>query len=384
MKKLSALLILLLLVSSVLAGMPGEQTGNVNWKDKTQLGLKVNGNYYLAFMDDEDADGLMSPGFGGFLDYRLTKNLSLNFGLEYNQINLDYPTYQLDNSIINATVKGKFFILRSKSFSPFVDLGLGVFSFTQEKGYFTDRQTSPIATGGLGAEIALSDKINLIPGIAITTTINEDIDALPNKDHFLDDQYITASLGISFKLGGKAKKPTPEPEEVKEEVEKPEEVVEEPEEKAEEIEKEEEKAEELEEKAKEEIEKKYYEKLQYMIKPNDYLIKIAGNIYEDKSMWNDIYDWNRDMIGDNPNLIYPFHELLLKNVPVDNANELEYEFYNYEVKKGETLWSVAAKEYGNPYAWIVIYRDNKNVLGDKCQNLKEGTILKLRNQIFNK
>lgn len=380
MRKLCILLIPLLLLNIIFA----EMHETMSWKERSQLGLKVNGNYYLASLDDKDAEGLLSPGFGGFFDYKLSNYFALNLGLEYNQVNMEYPTYQLDNSIITATLKGKFFMYRSKSFNPYIDLGFGLFSFTQENGYTADRLNSLMAIGGLGAEIALSNRINIIPAVNITTTINEDFDALPNEDHLIDDQYLSPSLGISFKLGGPEKE-KPEPE-VEEEVEKPEEVMEpaEPDTMEEEEELVEEEPEELEETTMEEVEKQYYEKLQYMIKPNDYLIKIANNIYEDKSMWQDIYSWNRDMIGDNPNLIYPFHELLLRQVPVENINKLDYEYYNYEVGQNESLWKIAAKEYGNPYAWIVIYKDNKNILGERAQNIEPGTVLKLRSELFNK
>ena len=383
MKKLSILLIPVLIVS-ILFAQP-QESEEMTWKQKTQLGLRVNGNYYLASLDENDYDGLISPGIGGYIDYRLAKHFSIGVGLEYNQLNIDYPQV-LENNLIYAYAKGKLFLMRSNKFSPFLDGAVGRLTFTQENNpqAFSGNQAGNLLTGGLGAEISLSERIILTPLVEINTTIpdNVDFDLPPNKDHTLDDQYINFSMGISFKLGG-PKKPEPK-EEVEEEVEKPEEIAEEPEVEEEKAEQVEEKVEEVEEKAKEEIEKKYYEKLQYMIQPNDYLIKIAGNIYEDKSMWRDIYDWNREDIGDNPNLIYPFHELLLKDVPVDNIDELDYSFYNYEIKHNETLWSIAAKEYGNPYAWIIIYRDNKDILGDRMENLKAGNVIKLRDKIFNK
>ncbi len=125
------------------------------------------------------------------------------------------------------------------------------------------------------------------------------------------------------------------------------------------------------------------EELNYMIKPHDWLSKIAKHEYGEISMWKKIYSWNKEKIGDNPDLIYPFHELQLKNVPKDRANRLEYDYYNYEVKQSESLWSIAGKEYDNTYAWIVILRDNADVLGSDINNIDPGTVLKLRTKIFN-
>jgi len=119
----------------------------------------------------------------------------------------------------------------------------------------------------------------------------------------------------------------------------------------------------------------------YMVKPNDWLSKIALNEYGKIGMWKAIYRWNRKKIGDNPNLIYPFHEFLLKK-PKEIANPVEYNLYEYTVKHNESLWSIAGKEYGNNYAWIVILRDNTDVLGANLEKIPAGTVLKLRTKLF--
>ena len=120
----------------------------------------------------------------------------------------------------------------------------------------------------------------------------------------------------------------------------------------------------------------------YMVKPNDYLSKIAQNEYGKIAMWKMIYKWNRAKIGDNPNLIFPFHEFLLKK-PKALANDLEYEYYEYTVNSNESLWSIAGREYENNYAWIVLLRDNADVLGSNLENIPVGTVLKIRTALFN-
>jgi len=120
----------------------------------------------------------------------------------------------------------------------------------------------------------------------------------------------------------------------------------------------------------------------YMVKPNDWLSKIARNEYGDKSKWKLIYKWNKKKIGSNPNLIFPYHEFLLKKQR-QNANPLKYEFYEYTVKQNETLWSIAGNEYDNNYAWIVILRDNATKLGSELDNIAPGTVLKLRTKLYN-
>ncbi|MGC9364284.1 MAG: LysM peptidoglycan-binding domain-containing protein [Fidelibacterota bacterium] len=120
----------------------------------------------------------------------------------------------------------------------------------------------------------------------------------------------------------------------------------------------------------------------YMVKPGDYLSLIAKNEYGNIGMWRMIYKWNRRKIGNDPNVIFPFHEFLLKK-PKDAANDLEYDYYEYMVKANETLWSIAGKEYNNHYAWIVILRDNADILGPNIDDVSPGTVLKLRSNLFN-
>ena len=47
----------------------------------------------------------------------------------------------------------------------------------------------------------------------------------------------------------------------------------------------------------------------YIVKDGDYLIKIAKLVYGDSSRWREIYDANKTLIGNNPDLIFPGQEL---------------------------------------------------------------------------
>lgn len=118
----------------------------------------------------------------------------------------------------------------------------------------------------------------------------------------------------------------------------------------------------------------------YMIKPDDYLVKIARNEYGDPRKWRDIYEWNRDEIGDNPNLIYPFHFLNLMK-PADVAKTCKLSFFTREINKGETLWSIAREVYGNELAWIVLYWDNEELVNAHEGILVPGSTLRVRDQI---
>ena len=47
----------------------------------------------------------------------------------------------------------------------------------------------------------------------------------------------------------------------------------------------------------------------YTVKPGDSQSKIAKTQYGDMKRWKDIYEANRDRIGDNPDVIQPGWEL---------------------------------------------------------------------------
>ncbi|MFC1581711.1 hypothetical protein ACFL3L_02275 [Candidatus Neomarinimicrobiota bacterium] len=118
----------------------------------------------------------------------------------------------------------------------------------------------------------------------------------------------------------------------------------------------------------------------YMIKRGDYLIKIAAQEYGSKAKWRDIYEFNRDVIGDNPNLIYPFRFLSLFK-PGELAKDCQVEFYDYVVKEGDTPWNMAQGIFGDELAWIIIYLDNEELINGNNGIVLPGMVFKLRKNL---
>ncbi|RMF06432.1 MAG: LysM peptidoglycan-binding domain-containing protein [Candidatus Neomarinimicrobiota bacterium] len=115
----------------------------------------------------------------------------------------------------------------------------------------------------------------------------------------------------------------------------------------------------------------------YMIAPGDFLIKIAKHEYGDWQMWRKIYHWNREEIGDNPNLIFPYHTLdLLK--PREEVKNCVPEFEPYTVRTGDNLWNIAGKLFHDERAWIVLFWDNEELLDRTEGVLKPGMVLQVR------
>ncbi len=119
----------------------------------------------------------------------------------------------------------------------------------------------------------------------------------------------------------------------------------------------------------------------YMIRPDDYLTKIAWEEYGNPNEWRRIYSWNRNRIGDDPNLIYPFHELSLYK-PEDELAGFSYDYAIHVVAEGESLWSIAGSKYGNEVAWSVLFWDNEELLGANAGMLKPGMELRVRTRLW--
>ena len=120
---------------------------------------------------------------------------------------------------------------------------------------------------------------------------------------------------------------------------------------------------------------------EYMIKPGQTLSLIAYEEYGNPNEWRTIYGWNKEKIGEDPDMIHPYHYLdLLK--PSENSVEFEPDYYIHRVTRGETLWTIAKKEYGDQYAWVVLYWDNEALLQENDGVLKPGMELKVRTELW--
>ena len=118
----------------------------------------------------------------------------------------------------------------------------------------------------------------------------------------------------------------------------------------------------------------------YMIKRGDYLIKIASREYGDSSMWREIYEWNKEEIGPNPDKIYPYNFLSLQR-EASKAKNCDLEFFDYQIQSGDTAWGLADEIYGDELAWVIIYMDNERLIRNNDGVLQPGTIFKMRKKL---
>lgn len=95
----------------------------------------------------------------------------------------------------------------------------------------------------------------------------------------------------------------------------------------------------------------------HKVKAGEHLWAIALNYYNDGYQWPEIARANNLA---NPNLISSGQELTIPKVEV--AEEIApITSEKYTVKKGDCLWFIALRAYGDPYKWSEIAKTNKLV-----------------------
>ena len=98
----------------------------------------------------------------------------------------------------------------------------------------------------------------------------------------------------------------------------------------------------------------------YVVQKGDSLWKIASNRYNSGYKWTEIA---RENDLNSPGLLVVGQELKL---PVVEAEKVEVEAAieggEYVVERGDCLWDVAVRAYGDGYAWTRIWQANGNVL----------------------
>lgn len=99
----------------------------------------------------------------------------------------------------------------------------------------------------------------------------------------------------------------------------------------------------------------------HKVQKGENLWQIAVNYYGDGFKWVDIATENKltnaSIIEIDQELILP--EIENTKVTADNLSTDTSSNTSYTIIKGDSLWNIAVKEYGDGYKWVEIARENK-------------------------
>lgn len=122
----------------------------------------------------------------------------------------------------------------------------------------------------------------------------------------------------------------------------------------------------------------------YIVERNDSLWKIAVKFYGQGDSWRTIYNDNKAVIK-NPSRLYAGQRLMIRlpgatsavqETPVSKAPVAVTIENTYIVQKGDMLWRIADKIYGDGKLWTVIYEANKDsIKSPEC--IRAGQVLNI-------
>ena len=99
----------------------------------------------------------------------------------------------------------------------------------------------------------------------------------------------------------------------------------------------------------------------YTVEAGDNLWKIAEKHYNSGYKWVEIAKENN---LENPGLLAVGQELKLPELTIEAGEIMTIEGDSYVVERGDNLWEIAVRAYGDGYSWTKIWEANRNVLND--------------------
>ena len=96
-----------------------------------------------------------------------------------------------------------------------------------------------------------------------------------------------------------------------------------------------------------------------IVMSGDSLWKIAVRNYGDGYKWTEIAKANNIK---SPNLIEVGQKLVLPKIEKTNVDTVVVEKTDYVVVRGDKLWDIAVRFYGDGYKWTKIWQDNRGKL----------------------
>lgn len=118
------------------------------------------------------------------------------------------------------------------------------------------------------------------------------------------------------------------------------------------------------------------ETVSYTIERGDCLWNIAKEHLGDGFKWQEIYELNSNVLGTNPDLIYPGTTIQLPGGGTEIASSTAGA-ETYIVKPGDNLWDISREHLGSGTHWGDLYKANQDVIGANPRLIHPGQELTL-------
>ena len=154
------------------------------------VGTSLGTNFFLG--DSPIEFSSLSPNLGIYSIYDLAPNISLKFQIGYSKLIIETNQKQIQTSSLPIELSGLFKSRKSFNFTPLVQIGLGVMSFsTNGSSTFFDG----LFTGGVGFESQINDKFSFLILSNLTYTTGDDFNGFNNG---LKDGYFSFQTGLTY------------------------------------------------------------------------------------------------------------------------------------------------------------------------------------------
>lgn len=118
------------------------------------------------------------------------------------------------------------------------------------------------------------------------------------------------------------------------------------------------------------------ETVSYTIERGDCLWNIAKEHMGDGLKWQEIYELNQNVLGSNPDLIYPGTTIQLPGGGTEIAS-FTAGAEHYIVKPGDNLWDISREHLGGGTHWGELYKANQDIIGANPRLIHPGQDLTL-------
>lgn len=117
----------------------------------------------------------------------------------------------------------------------------------------------------------------------------------------------------------------------------------------------------------------------YTVASGDHLWQIAEDFYNSGYNWTDIAEVNNltdaNKINVGQELTIPKVEVKTPTIALETSKTIEGN--KYTVERGDHLWEIAVRSYGDGFAWTKIYEANKALIGRNPSQIEIGQELTL-------